>query len=84
VPLTEVAPGSKVIIRRVHELAEETPELLSFLEDNGIVLGKEAEVIDYLKFNQTITLQVRDHTVTLGFQTAKYLFVELASEPEQV
>ena len=32
-PLMQVEKGKKVVIRRVHELAEETPELLSFLEE---------------------------------------------------
>lgn len=75
-PLMQVEKGKKVVIRRVHELAEETPELLSFLEENGLTLGKEVEVVEVLGFNQTITIKVADHLVTLGFPTARYIFVE--------
>lgn len=84
IPLTEIQKGTKVIIRRVHELAEEMPELLSFLEVNGIVLGKPTEVIDSLKFNQTVTLKVDECLVTLGFQTAKYIYVEVVPGPALV
>ena len=81
IPLTQVKVGTKVIIRRVHELAEETPELLAFLEGHGITLGIEGEVTEILDFNQTISLKLRDQVVTLGFPVAKYLFVELAKDP---
>jgi DtxR family Mn-dependent transcriptional regulator len=82
IPLTKMKKGDHVVIRRVHELAEETPELLAFLESNGITLGKIVEVSDVLAFNQTITVLVEDHPVTLGFPTAKYLFVEPVPEPQ--
>lgn len=76
ISLLELPVGSRVIIRRIHELAEEIPELLSFLEINGITPGKTAIIQDRLEFNQTLTLAVGDHEVTLGFPTARYIFVE--------
>lgn len=76
VPLTEMLPGQKVIVRRVHELAEHNSELMAFLEQNGVLTGVEATIVDVLPFNQTVTLQVQGRTVTLGFATAKYLYVE--------
>lgn len=75
-PLTGVLPGEEVIIRRVHETAEDNHELLEFLESNGIVPGTPTKVIEILSFNKTIDLQLGDHTVTLGFPTARYIFVE--------
>jgi DtxR family Mn-dependent transcriptional regulator len=81
ISLQRMKKGERVVIRRVHELAEETPELLDFLEANGIVLGKEVEVGDVLGFNQTVTIQVDSHPVTLGFSTAKYIFVEPMAIP---
>ena len=39
-PLTGVQPGEKVIIRRIHETAEDNHELMEFLETNGIVPGR--------------------------------------------
>jgi DtxR family Mn-dependent transcriptional regulator len=78
-PLTGVLPGQKVIIRRIHETAEENHELLEFLETNGIVPGALAKVTEVLSFNQTLSLQLGKHTVALGFPTAKYVFVERAA-----
>jgi len=77
-PLTGVSPGEKVVIRRIHETAEDNHALLEFLELNGIVPGALAEVTEILPFNQTLSLQVGNQKVVLGFPTAKYLFVEKA------
>ena len=78
-PLTGLQPGQKVIIRRIHETAEDNPDLLVFLEDNGIVPGALAEVSEVLPFNQTLSLQVGSQKVALGLLTAKYIFVEQVS-----
>ncbi len=76
IPLTEIPPGQKVIIRRVHELAEQNSELLAFLEKNGILTGVEATVREVLPFNQTVTLRVQGRDVALGFAAARYIFAE--------
>ena len=39
--LTLVPADKRVIIRRIHELAEEIPDLLAFLEERGIALEKK-------------------------------------------
>ena len=75
-PLTALHPGEKVVIRRIHETAEENHELLEYLETNGIVPGVDAVVTEILPFNQTLSLQVGKNKVALGFPTAKYIFVE--------
>jgi DtxR family Mn-dependent transcriptional regulator len=76
-PLTELPVGKKVIIRRIHELAEENPSLLGFLEENKIMPETEAVVSDVLPFNETITIEIDGQPVTLGNVAAKYIFVEL-------
>jgi DtxR family transcriptional regulator, Mn-dependent transcriptional regulator len=76
IPLREVAPGEVVMMRRVHEMGESEPELLSFLEKNGLIPGAVFEVLEILPFNQTITLQVKDCQVSMGFSALKYIFVE--------
>ena len=78
-PLTAVHPGDKVIIRRIHETAEDNPELMEYLEVNGILPGAQAEMCDVLSFNQTLCLQLGERRVTLGFPTARYIFVEKAA-----
>lgn len=73
-PLVKIE--EKVIIRRIHELAEEIPGLLAFLEENRIEPGQAVTVTEILPFNQTITLTVEGKPVTLGFSTARQIFVE--------
>lgn len=77
-PLIEAFPGEPFIIRRIHELGESEPELLKFLEENGIVPGAEAQITEKLAFNQTVTLQVEGRIVSLGFSSARFIFVEKA------
>ncbi len=75
-PLTKIPPKAKIIVRRVHELAEQNSELMAFLESKGIMPGVEATVVEVLPFNQTITLEVQKQRATLGFAAARYVFVE--------
>ncbi len=77
IPLTELPAGQKVIIRRIHDLAEHNTELMTFLERNGVVTGVQATVAEVLPFNQTIALRLKGHDVTLGYAAAKYIYVEL-------
>jgi len=76
IPLTKIPPNEKVIIRRIHELAEHNAELMAFLEINAIMPGAQATVKEVLAFNQTITLEVQGKAATLGFASARYVFVE--------
>ena len=76
IPLTSLAPKDKVIIRRIHELAEQNSELMAFLEKNGVLTDVQATVTEVLSFNQTVTLRVQGHDVTLGFAAARYVFAE--------
>ena len=78
-PLTEITAGDKVIIRRIHETAEENRDLMQFLENNGMIPGTPAEITEILTFNQTIELKVGKKNVTVGFPAARYIFVEKAS-----
>jgi DtxR family Mn-dependent transcriptional regulator len=82
ITLTDIPAGEPVIIRRIHEFAEDNPELLKFLIENGILPGAQAQVLNILPFNQTLTLQVGDKPVTLGFQTARFIFVEKSKQIE--
>lgn len=76
IPLTDIPPGQKVIIRRIHDIAEQNTELMAFLEKNGILTNVEAAVTEVLPFNQTLTLRVQGRDVSLGFAAAKYIYVE--------
>jgi DtxR family Mn-dependent transcriptional regulator len=76
VPLTEVKAGSMVTIRRLHEHIENKLNLMHFLEENHIVPGNEIRLGEFLPFNQTVTLFVHGNNVSLGVETASYIFVE--------
>jgi DtxR family Mn-dependent transcriptional regulator len=67
---------SGVVIRRIHELAEQNIELMDFLEGKGIMPGKQALVSEVLPFNQTIALTIGQESATLSFASARHLFVE--------
>jgi len=76
IPLTETSPNQKVVIKRIHELAEQNSVLMAFLEGKGIMLNTQAIVLEILPFNQTVTLEIQGQAVTLGFASARYIFIE--------
>jgi DtxR family Mn-dependent transcriptional regulator len=78
VPLTDFNPGNEVIIRRIHEVAEDDPKLLNYLLKNGVIPGSKATIDESLSFNQTMSLIVGENKVVLGFIAAKYIFAEKA------
>lgn len=75
-PLTATSPNQKATIKRIHELAEYSLELLAFLESKGLVPGAEITVREVLPFNQTLNVEIQGQVVTLGFASANYIFVE--------
>jgi DtxR family Mn-dependent transcriptional regulator len=77
IPLTEIPVETPVIIRRIHEFAEDNPELLNYLIENDILPGSHALVLNILPFNQTVTIQVGARPVTLGFPAARFIFAEI-------
>lgn len=75
--LTKISPTQKVIIKRIHELAEYNLELMAFLEGNGITPDAQVTVQEVLPFNQTVTLEIKGKVVTLGYASASYVFVQV-------
>jgi DtxR family Mn-dependent transcriptional regulator len=76
IPLTKIAVKETVVIRRIHELAEENAQLLAYLETKRIMPDTQAIITEILPFNQTITVEVDGQLVTLGNAAARYIFVE--------
>jgi DtxR family transcriptional regulator, Mn-dependent transcriptional regulator len=76
IPLTRLEAGERVILRRIHELAEDNNDLIRFLEVNSLFPGAVVDVVEVLDFNQTVTLRAEDKLVTLGFAAARYLYAE--------
>jgi DtxR family Mn-dependent transcriptional regulator len=75
-PLVEVASGNTVTIRRVHESAEESPELLTFLEANNLMPGTVVTVEEIAPYNQTITVLVGEQQVVLGLGVTEQIYVQ--------
>lgn len=75
-PLTEAQPGQHLVIRRVHESAEEQPELMAYLEQNGLLPGAEITILQIMPFNETITLECAGEAVVLGLTPAALVFAE--------
>jgi DtxR family Mn-dependent transcriptional regulator len=78
IPLTKTSSNQRLIIKRIHELAEYSGELLAFLESKGLIPGAEVTVREVLPFNQTVAVDVQGQAVTLGFAVAQYIFVEVS------
>ncbi len=76
IKLTDLAPGSAGIIRRIHEFAEDSADLMAFLEQNNLMPGTQFVVREVMPFNQTMTLEVEDRPVVLGLQTAEWIYAE--------
>lgn len=74
-PLSEVDPGVRVIIRRVHENLEDQYASLAFLESHGLMPGAECEVVEILPFNETIQILMDHEEVVLGLKLAAKIFV---------
>jgi len=77
IPLTDIPVDAEITIRRIHEFAEDNQDLLDFFGKNKIEPDKKAKVTENLAFNQTLTIDLNGHDVTLGFAAAKHVFVSL-------
>ncbi|HEX9389373.1 MAG TPA: metal-dependent transcriptional regulator [Anaerolineales bacterium] len=77
IPLTKTSSNQRLIIKRIHELAEYNLELLAFLESKGLIPGADVTVREVLPFNQTIAVDIQGQVVTLGFAVAHQIFVEV-------
>ncbi len=75
-PLLSMEQGDHFIIRRIHEFGEEDHELMGFLQQHHVLPEQSGFIKEKLDFNETFTLLIDQSTVTLGFKTAKLIFVE--------
>jgi DtxR family Mn-dependent transcriptional regulator len=76
-PLSETRPGQCLEIRRVHESAEEQPELMTFLERQGLVPGAEVIVREVMPFNETLTLECDGREIVLGLAPAALIYARV-------
>lgn len=79
ISLTDLQAGQTVIIRRIHEFAEDNQDVLKFLVDNEVMPGTRADIVEILPFNQTLTISIHKKPITLGFSVARFVFAEQAN-----
>jgi DtxR family Mn-dependent transcriptional regulator len=78
VPLVNIVPGAVVTIARIDEEAEENSDLLSYLEQHGLMPGAQVTVREIMPFNQTMTVCCGENEVVLGLSAASHLHVHPA------
>jgi DtxR family transcriptional regulator, Mn-dependent transcriptional regulator len=76
IALTDAPVGVPLVIRRIHEFAEDSDKVLAFLEENKIAPGREATILEVLPFNQTMNVCALGHVFALGFSVARYIYAE--------
>lgn len=69
-----------LVVKRIHEHAENRPDLMKFFEENRVLPGKIIRVLKKLPFNDTVSLEVQNDSVVLGTRAASYIYVELITE----
>lgn len=75
-PLTEFSPGEGIRLRRIHEFAEDDPDLLKFLYQNGLIPGQAVTLQEILPFNHTLTVAASAGAVILGLAAARFVYGE--------
>lgn len=73
--LAEVDPGSFVTVRQV---SDETPEMLRYLADLGLMPGSRLQVVTKAPFNGPLRLRIDQSEHYIGREVARDIFVELA------
>jgi len=73
--LCDIAPGTVVVLRRIHESLEDQYEALSFLEAKGLMPGAEIRVKEVMPYNDTICVVAGGQEVVLGLALAGKIFV---------
>lgn len=68
--LTELSEGDVREVDGVMEDAEQDPELMRFLQQNGLVPGAKLRVTEVASYNSTVTVDVEGRQVVLGTPAA--------------
>jgi DtxR family Mn-dependent transcriptional regulator len=72
--LNELRGGQRAVIRRVRN---DDPELLRYLQANGLVPQARVEILEYSAFDDNLRLQVDDHVIVLGARVTGQIYVEV-------
>jgi DtxR family Mn-dependent transcriptional regulator len=74
--LASLGEGARAAVSRVSEVAErEAPLLLAYLDERGLVPGREVDVVEVDGIGRTIRVRAGNREVTLSHDTAAKLWV---------
>lgn len=76
VPLKDVSPGGRAVLRRLTEDLELELEVMRFFEESGLMPGARIEVVS-LAPDGTMTLEVQGASVALGPDLSDNLWVDV-------
>jgi len=76
-PLSDVPPGNRVIVRRV---LTSNPALLRYLDELGMLPGAEMNLVQTIPFDRTVHVEVGQSPRVLGPEISMLLQVELLTE----
>jgi DtxR family transcriptional regulator, Mn-dependent transcriptional regulator len=71
-PLTEAEVGNRLIIGRV---VNQEPDLLRYLEKQGLIPGVELQVIDKAPFKGPVTIKIDERELVVGHEVAVHLYM---------
>ncbi len=74
-PLSDIAPGTTVVVARV---SDESPEILQYLSKLGISLGSIVTVTETISFDGTLRVRLAQGEQFISSRLAQNIFVNLA------
>ncbi len=77
-PLSAAKEGSRVVVTRISEYAENVAELLAYLGDRGIMPGAQLQVQEIAPLKGPLTLKLGNRIVPMSREVAGYVWVEKA------
>jgi DtxR family Mn-dependent transcriptional regulator len=72
--LTSFNGGDTCMIKRIHEWLEDDPGMMKFIEENLILPGKIARIMENSRLNKTIQINVEGKLTMLNFNVADKIF----------
>ncbi|MBI5029554.1 MAG: metal-dependent transcriptional regulator [Chloroflexi bacterium] len=74
--LDQAAEGSRVVVTRISEYAENVAELLSYLGDRGIMPGANLSVVEVAPLKGPLTLKLGTRIISMSREVARYVWVK--------
>ena len=74
--LDQAAAGSRVVVMRISEYAENVAELLSYLGDHGVMPGANLSIVEVAPLNGPLTLKLGTRIISMSRQVARYVWVK--------